>query len=83
MDEITLVIRGFPRFAWIALLPLLLGCYYIFVTEATTSSKSIIAAVLVLSLIILLAVPSYWLWILLLQTAVGIYVVFYLAWNRH
>lgn len=82
MEEITLVIRGFPRLVWLALLPMLLGSYYVFVTDASSSSKSIVAIVLVLSVVALFAVPTYWLWVLLLQVAVGIYIVFYFARTR-
>ena len=82
MEEISLVIRSFPRLAILAVLPMLLGGYYIFVTDASLSSKSIVAVLLVLSLIALFVVPAYWLWVLLLQVAIGIYIVFYLAWTR-
>ena len=59
-------------------MPILLSGYFIFVTDASSSSKSVVAVLLVLSLATLFAVPAHWLWPLPLQVAVGIYVVFLL-----
>ena len=64
------------------LLPLMLGGYYVFVTEATTRSKAIVAALLFVSFTSMFAVPVYWLWALLLQICVGVYITFYLALKR-
>ena len=64
------------------LLPLLLGGYYVFATDATTRSKAIVAVLLFVSFTSVFLVPAYWLWALLLQIVIGIYVVFYLAWKR-
>ena len=64
------------------LLPLMLGGYYVFVTEATTRSKAIVAVLLLVSFTSMFIVPVYWLWALLLQIVVGVYITFYLAWKR-
>ena len=64
------------------LLPLMLGGYYVFVTEATTRSKAIVAVLLLVSFASMFVVPVYWLWALLLQIGVGVYIAFYLAWKR-
>lgn len=64
------------------LLPLLLGGYYVFITEATTRSKSVVAVLLCVSLTSMFAVPVYWVWALLLQICVGVYIAFYLALKR-
>ena len=64
------------------LLPLMLGGYYVFVTEATTRSKAIVAVLLLVSFTSMFIVPVYWLWALLLQIVVGVYIAFYLAWKR-
>jgi len=82
MEELALVIGSFSRL-WIgALIPLFLGCYYVFVTDASLNSKLVVAVLLLVSLAVLFALPSYWLWVLLLQVAVGLYVGFFLAWKR-
>jgi O-antigen/teichoic acid export membrane protein len=74
--------EGIPfRFA-VPVLPILLGGYYVFVTDASSISKSFVTVLLVLSVAMLFATPSYWLWALLVQVAVGIFVAFYLAWKR-
>jgi O-antigen/teichoic acid export membrane protein len=74
--------EGIPfRFA-VPVLPILLGGYYVFVTDASSISKSFVTVLLVLSVAMLFAAPSYWLWALLMQVAVGIFVAFYLAWKR-
>jgi hypothetical protein len=74
--------EGIPfRFA-VPVLPILLGGYYVFVTDASSISKSIVTVLLVLSVATLFAMPSYWLGALLVQIAVGIYVAFYLVWKR-
>ncbi len=73
---------GVPFEFLVPIAPLLVGSYYVFVADASTRSKAIVALVLVLSLATVLVVPAYWLGCLLLQTAVGIYVVLYLAWTR-
>ena len=64
------------------LLPLMLGGYYVFVTEATTRSKAIVAVFLLVSFISMFTVPAYWLWSLLLQIGVGVYIAFYLVWKH-
>ena len=64
------------------LLPLMLGGYYIFVTEATTRSKAIVAVLLLVSFASMFVVPVYWLWALLLQIGVGLYIAFYLVGKR-
>lgn len=81
MEELFLVIRGFPRL-WAAVIPILLAGYYVLLTDASSGSKSIVAVLLILSIVTLFVLPSYWLWALLVQVALGIYVVLYLAWNR-
>ena len=82
MEEPNLIIGGFPR-AWMGTFaPIFLGGYYIFVTDASLSSKLVVGSLLGLSLLVVFAVPTYWLWVLLLQIAVGIYIVFYLAWKK-
>jgi len=83
MEGISQLINILPSRVVIgAVLPMMLGGYYVFATDASSSSKLVLAGLLVLSLIALLAVPPIWLWVLLLQVAVGIYIVFYLAWTR-
>jgi len=83
MDEFLLVIRAFPKvWVWDLVAISLLGAYYIFVTDASSSSKTIVAALLTASPVALFLKPNYWLWVLLLHVAVGIYIVFYLAWKR-
>ena len=83
MEEISELIRILPgRLTALAVLPMVLGCIYIFVTDASLLSKSVVAFLLVLPLIAFLAVPAIWLWVLLLQVAVGVYIVFYLARRR-
>ncbi len=82
MEELTLAIRGVPKLGIFALIPIFLSGYYIFVTDASSRSKSIIAVLLVLSFVVLFSVLSYWLMVLLLQVAIGIYIIFYLAWTR-
>lgn len=64
------------------LLPLLLGGYYVFVSEATARSRAIVAILFLISFAMLLVVPVYWLWALLLQIAVGLYIVFYFSRKR-
>ena len=64
------------------LLPLLLGSYYVFVTEATTRSKTVVAALLCVSLTPMFAVPVYLHWALLLQISGGVYIAFYLSLKR-
>ena len=66
----------------VTLLPLMLGGYYIFVMEATTRSKAIVAVLLLVSFTSMFIVPDYWLWALLLQIGVGVYVAFLLVWKR-
>ena len=61
------------------LLPLMLGGYYVFVTEATTRSKAIVAVLLLVSFTSMFVVPVYRPWALLLQIGVGVYIAFYLA----
>ena len=64
------------------LIPLLLGAYYVFVTDASSRSKAIVGIVLLLSFLSIFAVPTYWIWALLTQIAVGLYVAFYLTFKR-
>jgi len=82
MDELLLVIRVFP-IAWVGdfLAISLLGAYYIFATDASSSSKTIVVALLAASVVALFVKPNYWLWVLLSQVAVGIYIVFYRVWK--
>jgi hypothetical protein len=82
MEELTLAIRGVPKLGIFSLIPIFLSGYYIFVTDASSRSKSIIVLLLVLSFVVLFVVPGYWLLVLLLQAAIGIYIIFYLAWTR-
>ena len=83
MEEISQLINILPsRVVVGAILPVMLGGYYVSATDASSSSKLVLADLLVLSLIALLAIPAIWLWVLLLQICVGIYTVFYLAWIR-
>jgi hypothetical protein len=82
MEELNFLIRGFPR-AWAgALVPVILGGYYIFVTDASLTSKSVVGFLFAISLVVVFAAPIYWLWVLLLQVAVGVYIAFYLAWRK-
>ena len=82
MDELLLIIRAAP-IMWLGdLVAILLGAYYIFATDASSSSKTIVAALLAASLAALFVKPNYWLWVLLSHVAVGMYVIFYLAWKR-
>lgn len=64
------------------LIPILLGTYYIFVTDASSRSKAVVGIVLVLSFSSIFAVPAYWIWAVLTQIAVGLYVAFYLTFKR-
>lgn len=64
------------------LLPLMLGAYYVFVTEATTRSKAIVATLFIIAFTLMFAVPVYRQWALLLQLCVGVYMAFYLALKR-
>jgi hypothetical protein len=67
---------------WYAVV-LSLGAYYVFVTDASSYSKTIISVLLMASFAALFVIPSYWFLVLLLHTAIGIYVIFYLAWNGY
>ena len=67
---------------FVSSIPLLLGVYYLFVSDASSRSKSVVGALLVLSLVLMFAVPTYWLWALLTQIGVGIYIAFYLTFTR-
>ncbi len=82
MEELLLVIRGAPRVWFGDLAAICLVVYYIFVTDASLNSKAIVAVLLAVSLVVLFVKPSYWLWVLLLHVAVGIYIGFCLAWKR-
>jgi hypothetical protein len=73
---------GMPRSLLGAFIPVLLSIYYIFVTDVSPKSKSIVAVLLMLSLITVFVAPAHWLWVLWLQVAVGIYIAFYLIWER-
>jgi energy-converting hydrogenase Eha subunit G len=67
---------------FVSLIPLLLGGYYLFVSDASSRSKGVVGALLVLSFVLMFAVPTYWLWALLAQIGVGIYIAFYLTFKR-
>jgi hypothetical protein len=83
MDEFLLVIQAFPRmWIWDLMAISLLGTYYLLVTDASSRSKRIIAALLAASFVTLFIKPNYWFWVLMSHVAVGIYIIFYLAWTR-
>ena len=67
---------------FVYLIPLLLGAYYVFVTDASSRSKAAVGTILLVSLFAMFAVPAYWLLALLTQIAVGLYIAFYLTFKR-
>lgn len=64
------------------LIPILLGVYYVLVTDASSKSKAAVGIVLLMSFLSLFAVPTYWIWALLTQIVVGLYVAFYLTFRK-
>ena len=74
--------EGIPLRFWVSVLPLLLVGYYLFVTDATVSSKTILAVLFGVSVILFFVHPAVWLWAILLQDALGIYIAFYLTLRK-
>ena len=60
----------------------LLGAHYLFLTEASPRSKTIIANLLTASFVTLFIRPNYVFGVLLSHVAVIIYIALYLAWIR-
>jgi len=69
---------------WFAVLslPILLAAYYISVTSASPNSKIIVAVLFGLSFATFFLIPAYWLGGFLLQVAIGIYIAFYLIFEK-
>jgi hypothetical protein len=67
---------------FVYLIPLLLGAYYVFVTDASSRSKALVGTILLVSFLAMYAVPTFWLLAVLTQVAVGLYIAFYLALKR-
>ena len=74
--------EGIPLRFWVSVLPLLLVGYYLFVTDATVSSKTILAVLFGVSVVVVFVFPAVWLWAFLLQVAVGIYIAYYLTLRK-
>jgi len=53
--------------SYVYLIPLLLGVYYVLVTDASSRSKAAVGIVLLLSFSVIFAAPTYWLWAVLTQ----------------
>lgn len=82
VEELLLVIQAAPRVWTGDLVALSLGAYYLFATDASSTSKTIVAALFLVSLAALFVKPNYWLWVLLSHVAMSIYIVFYLIWKK-
>jgi hypothetical protein len=67
---------------FVYLVPLLLGGWYVFVTDASARSKIVVGVLLLLSFFWIFAVPVQWVWALLVQIGVGLYVAFYLTFKK-
>lgn len=82
MEESIQLIRGMPKLWLGAFIPIALSIYYVLATDASRKSKLIIAFLLVFTLVVLVMIPVYWLWVLLFQVVVGIYVAICIIWDQ-
>ena len=71
---------GVRPFAY--LIPLLLGAYYVLVTDASSNSKVAVSVLLLVSVFALFAAPAYWIWAVLLQVLVGMHIAFHLTFKN-